>query len=137
MDKLLNLLGLAMRAGKVVTGEEQVIKAVRTKRATLVFLSVDAARNVRKKVENKCAFYQVPTIQYGTRRELGSAVGKPERVVIAVTDPGFTRSMLHRLKASNGGDEVGKNACLRIRKKDEHEQQRGYHHPKTDGDGRQ
>ncbi len=98
MNKLFNLLGLAMRAGKVVTGEEQVIKVVRSRQASLVFLSTDAAPNLRKKVENKCAYYQVPVVKYGTRQQLGKAVGKPNRVVIAVTDPGFTRSMLQMLE---------------------------------------
>lgn len=92
MNKILQLLGLAMRAGKVISGEELVIQEIRSGRAQLVFLSTDAARNVEKKVTDKCSYYNVPLYRYGTRRELGAAIGKEERVVIAILDKGFTRS---------------------------------------------
>ncbi|GAB7388258.1 YlxQ family RNA-binding protein [Bacillaceae bacterium] len=87
------LLGLAMRAGKLVTGEEQVVKAVRAKRAKLVLLAEDAAANTRKKIEDKCKFYEVPLLRAGNRAELGRAIGKRERVVIAVLDEGFATSL--------------------------------------------
>ncbi|SFJ23292.1 YlxQ family RNA-binding protein [Thermoflavimicrobium dichotomicum] len=91
MNKLLNALGLAMRAGKVVSGEEFVIREVRAGKAKLVVLAKDAAKNTEKKLTDKCQSYQVPLIRFGTRQELGKAIGKAERVVIAVTDPGFAK----------------------------------------------
>jgi len=93
MDKVLQLLGLAMRAGKVVSGEETVLEQIRTGRAEIVFLALDAAKNIEKKMSDKCSSYQVPLRRYGTRYDLGKAIGKGERVVIAVTDPGFARSL--------------------------------------------
>ncbi|MBA4542308.1 MULTISPECIES: YlxQ family RNA-binding protein [Thermoactinomyces] len=92
MDKILQLLGLATRAKKVVSGEELVLQEVRSGRAKLVFLATDAAKNAEKKVTDKCSSYDVPLIRYGTRQELGKAIGKDERVVVAVTDAGFARS---------------------------------------------
>ena len=44
-----NLLGLAQRAGKLISGEELVIKVTRKKKAKLVFLANDAASNLTKK----------------------------------------------------------------------------------------
>ena len=38
MNKFLQLLGLAMRAGKVVSGEELVIREIRSGKAQLVIL---------------------------------------------------------------------------------------------------
>jgi ribosomal protein L7Ae-like RNA K-turn-binding protein len=93
MDKALRLLGLAMRAGKVVSGEEIVLAAIRSGEAKLVFLSTDAAKNTEKRVTDKCSSYQVPLIRAATRQELGHAIGKGERVVVAVTDEGFARSL--------------------------------------------
>lgn len=93
MNKLLATLGLAMRAGKVISGEELVLREVRSGKAHLVLLATDAAKNIEKKMTDKCSTYQVPIIRYGTRQELGNAIGKAERVVIAITDPGFTRSI--------------------------------------------
>ncbi|WP_438448263.1 YlxQ family RNA-binding protein [Gorillibacterium sp. sgz5001074] len=85
----LSTLGLAMRAGKIVTGDDTVMKAVRSGEAKLVLLASDAAANAQKKYRDKCSFYNVPLIEQGSRFELGSAIGKVERVVLAVTDAGF------------------------------------------------
>ncbi|MBA4494371.1 YlxQ family RNA-binding protein [Paenactinomyces guangxiensis] len=93
MNKLYQLLGLAMRAGKIISGEYLVLREVRSGKVHLVLLATDAAKNTEKKITDKCFTYKVPIIRYGTRQELGKAIGKVERVVIAVTDPGFARSI--------------------------------------------
>ena len=49
MNKFLQLLGLAMRAGKVVSGEELVIREIRSGKAQLVILAEDAKKNTEKK----------------------------------------------------------------------------------------
>lgn len=48
MSKALSYLGLAMRAGKIVTGDEAVLKAVRSSEAKLVVLAGDASDNTQK-----------------------------------------------------------------------------------------
>lgn len=98
-NKLLSGLGLAMRAGKLVTGDEGVLDAIRTGKAKLVLLAVDASENTSKKFRDKCLTYQVPLIEYGTREQLGSSVGKAERVIMAVIDPGFAQ-VIARAKAN-------------------------------------
>lgn len=93
MNKVLQLLGLAMRAGKIVSGEELVLKEVRSGNARLVILAIDAAKNSEKKMTDKCATYNVPILRYGSRTELGNAIGKEERVILAITDSGFANSI--------------------------------------------
>lgn len=88
-NKALSRLGLAMRAGKLASGEEIVLKAIRSGEAKLVLLARDASDNTGKKFADKCKSYGVPLLVGFTRYELGAAVGKPERVVFAVTDRGF------------------------------------------------
>lgn len=88
-SKTLSYLGLALRAGKLASGDEAVLKAVRNRTAKLVFLASDASDNAKKKYRDKCAFYNVPILETYERRELGHSVGKPERVVFAVMDEGL------------------------------------------------
>lgn len=95
----MNLLGLAMRAGYVITGEEPVLRTLRSGDAALVILSADAGPNTKKKVSDKCASYRTPMIEIGSRHQLGRALGKAERVVIAVTDPGFSRAIRDRVSS--------------------------------------
>ncbi|WP_138494047.1 L7Ae/L30e/S12e/Gadd45 family ribosomal protein [Paenibacillus pinistramenti] len=88
-NKALSQLGLAMRAGKVVSGDEIVLKAIRSSEAKLVIVAGDASLNTRKKFRDKCGTYRVPLLIGFDRESLGSSVGKPERVVLALTDQGF------------------------------------------------
>lgn len=89
MNKALSGLGLAMRAGKLVTGDEIVLKAIRSAEAKLVILAGDASANTQKKYRDKCGTYKVPLMVGFDREVLGSSVGKPERVVLALIDQGF------------------------------------------------
>ncbi|MEI7026332.1 L7Ae/L30e/S12e/Gadd45 family ribosomal protein [Paenibacillus sp. y28] len=89
--KTKSYLGLAMRAGKLVTGDEGVLKAVRSGEARLVLIAEDAAGNARKKFTDKCSHYGVQLLEAGSRFDLGACIGKPERVVVAVCDAGFAK----------------------------------------------
>ncbi|CAG7602582.1 putative ribosomal protein YlxQ [Paenibacillus solanacearum] len=87
-------LGLTMRAGKIITGEEMVIQAVRSGEAKLVIVAEDASDNTFKKINDKCSYYGVPLLQTGGREQLGDSIGKEARVAIAVTDAGFARMLM-------------------------------------------
>jgi ribosomal protein L7Ae-like RNA K-turn-binding protein len=91
MNKFFNRLGLAMRAGKVVHGDSAVLDAIRSQEAKLVLLAVDASDNTRKKFADKCSHYHIPLVECGTRSEIGAAIGKEARVVVAITDSGFVK----------------------------------------------
>jgi len=92
----MNLLGLANRARKVISGEELVLKEVRNHKAKLVLISEDASPNTMKKVTDKCHFYHVPVVKVKDRYQLGLAIGKGQRVVVAVIDQGFAEK-LHQM----------------------------------------
>lgn len=89
----MSLLGLANRARKIISGEELVIKEIRSGRAKLVLMAEDASENTTKKVTDKCNFYQVPLRTVTDRYSLGQAIGKEARVVVAVVDSGFANKL--------------------------------------------
>lgn len=98
MDKAFSMISLATRAGKTVSGQEQVISAVRCGRARLVIISEEASSGTRKKISDKCAYYNVPLVILGTRKELGKACGRQERTAAAVTDDGLARAVTDAAK---------------------------------------
>lgn len=100
MNKIYSLLGLAARSRNVVSGETATEKAVKTGSAVLVIVSKDASDNTIKMFRNMCDFYNVPFFQYGTKEELGHAMGKEMRSSLAVTDNGFAQSIKKHLEAS-------------------------------------
>lgn len=89
----MSLLGLANRARKLISGEELVIKEIRSKKARLVLLAEDASKNTEKKISDKCAYYQIPLKRVKNRSFLGQAIGKEARVVVAVLDEGFAQKL--------------------------------------------
>lgn len=95
-NKVLSMLGLATRARKIVSGEFSTERSIQDFSACLVIVATDASDNTKKKFKNKCEFYEVPYFEYGTRDELGHAMGKEQRASLAVTDEGFARQV-HKL----------------------------------------
>ncbi len=87
------LLGLAARARKVISGEELVVNAIRSGNAKLVLLASDASHNSSKKIQDKCTYYKVEYQVFGDRYDLGHATGKEARVAIAILDSGFAKKM--------------------------------------------
>jgi len=104
-ERALSNLGLARRAGKVVSGDEGVMNAIRNGSAKLVLVATDASVNALKKYRDKCKFYGVPIIAAFSRRQLGHSVGKAERVAVAVTDPGLSE-LVRRCLANHAEEEL-------------------------------
>ena len=102
--KLLNLVGLATKAGKTVSGEFSTEKAVKTGKAWLVIVSAEASENTKKQFANMCAYYKVPIYFFGGKEELGHAMGKEFRASLAVLDEGLSKAMVKQLNL-NGGSE--------------------------------
>ncbi len=97
-NKIYSLLGLAMKAGSLVSGEFMTEGKVKAKAAKLVIVAEDASQNTRKQFSSMCEFYRVPLYIYGTKEELGHAIGKDYRASLAVVDMGFAGSLIKMLE---------------------------------------
>lgn len=93
-NKILSLLGIAMRGRNLVSGEFQTEEAVKTGAAMLVIVAEDASANTKKLFHDKCSFYEVPVYEYGTKEELGRAIGKDMRSSLAVCDAGLADAII-------------------------------------------
>ena len=99
LSKALSLVSLAMKAGKIASGEFCTEKEVKTGLAALVIVAEDASDNTKKKFQNMCEFYEVPIYFYGDKDTLGHAMGKEFRASLAVTDAGFAKGIRKHLDA--------------------------------------
>ena len=97
-DKVISLLGLAERAGKIASGEFAAEKAVKTGKARLIIVAEDASDNTKKKFQNMCDFYEVPIYFYGDKDTLGHAMGKEFRASLAVLDAGFAKGIKKQIE---------------------------------------
>ena len=101
--RALGMLGLAMKAGKVVIGTEQVIAFLQKNKVKLVLLSGTASEGTQKKIRFKCEFYKTPTcvldIDTG---ELGRLLGKTYApAVVGITDENFSNAIAKLLSEVN------------------------------------
>jgi len=97
-NKVLSLLGLAMRGRNLVSGEFQTLEAVKNGSAMLVIIAEDASANTKKLFTNKCTFYEVPVYEFGTKDELGRAIGKDMRSSLGVSDAGLAEAIIKQLE---------------------------------------
>ncbi len=103
-NKVLSLLGLATKAGKVRSGEFSTEKSVKSGKASMVIVSEEASGNTKKMFMNMCTYYKVPYYEFGGKEELGHAMGKKMRASLAVEDNGFSGAIEKQLNR-NGGSE--------------------------------
>ena len=80
MDKLLNLIGLAKKAGKLEVGEEPVGAAARSKHARLILIASDAADNTRRRAlhfgeAGECICLEIPPTRFAHSRPVKKGKG--------------------------------------------------------------
>ena len=92
--RLCGMIGLAMRAGKVTIGTEQVCLAMSRKgrgKPSLVLVSVGASEATKKKITVKTEFYGIEAMEINISiEELGRILGKTYApATVAIVDTGF------------------------------------------------
>ena len=103
-NNILNMFGLALRAGRLEVGEEPVGAVCRARDCRLIIVARDAADNTFRRVRHfadagQCLWISVPF----TKDELGSAVGRTSCAMLALTDIGFAESIVKKLAAVDPG----------------------------------
>ena len=90
------MLGLAMRAGQIVTGEPKTRDLIASGKAVLVLHDTDVSANTEKTVRDKCRFYGVPLYRTAAGR-MGQAVGKPASMCLGVCSGGLGNQLLKKV----------------------------------------
>lgn len=96
MNNAIGVLGLAARARKIATGET-VMKQLRSGKVKLVILANDMGENGKKKLLDKCSFYNVPYV-FMECNEMNQAIGNRNRKSVAILDEGFAQKLQTCLK---------------------------------------
>jgi ribosomal protein L7Ae-like RNA K-turn-binding protein len=102
-DGVLQLLGLAARAGAVKAGTGQVVDGVRGGRVVFVVVAEDLTSTGRAKLIPLIEREGVRFAVRYTRAELGRAVGKSPLAAVGIADPGFGDRLAALLGDERGG----------------------------------
>ena len=90
MRKLIFSLSLAQKAGKLASGDTAVQFAVKSGKAYLLLMAVDASENSKKYITNLAENNGVELSCCLSKADLGAAIGKAQRIVVAVLDKNFS-----------------------------------------------
>lgn len=88
-------MGLASRAGQVVSGESTCEIALKKGEAALVLIDEEASAGTKKSLGDACRYRGVPLFEL-ERGRLSESIGKPGRKIAAVK-PGSLAQQLQRL----------------------------------------
>ena len=88
MDKALNYLSLARKAGRIELGEEPVGAVARAKKARLVLVASDAGDHSWRRAKSFVAGTEQLCMKVPfTKDQLGEAIGRTALAIAAFTDP--------------------------------------------------
>ena len=99
-EKARSLLGLAQRAGKLVSGEDTVERELSKGRIHLLIIAADSSDNTRRQAEKWSVYHGVTLRFFEDRGGLGSAIGKEWRAVVGVKDIGFSKELQRLIDAA-------------------------------------
>lgn len=105
VERIYSFLGLATKAGKLLTGEETCERALKAGKVYLVIVSEDASDNTKKKFTDMCSYRDIEIRYFGEKELLGRFTGKKVRSVIAVAERGFAGHLKEMI--DNRGKEHG------------------------------
>ena len=100
ITKIMGLLGLAKRAGRLSCGEAACKEAIRMGKSYLIILASDTGPSTSKNILDSCEYYKVKHFICGTKETLGHAVGNEFNAVLSVNDEGFANGILKHIPAN-------------------------------------
>ncbi len=107
-NKILSLLGMARRAGRLSCGHDAAVESIVRNRAALCLCSADAADRLERELRHACTFEQkqIPFARIGVPMAVLSRAIGTKAAVVTVNDPGFA-ARLQALLAE--GSTTGKD----------------------------
>lgn len=100
MSKVYSYLGLARRAGKVVSGEQAVAGGVKRGQESLVLIAQDASSNTHRKFSSLAQNHNVSCLVYGEKDLYGHAIGQSPRAVLGILDRNFANVIRAHIRES-------------------------------------
>ena len=98
MDKALNYLSLARKAGRIELGEEPVGAAARAKKARLILVASDAGDHSWRRAKSFVAGTEQLCMKVPfTKDQLGEAIGRTALAMAAFTDPALALAFVKAL----------------------------------------
>ncbi len=102
--KILGLIGLSAKAGKISFGADSVETQIRKRKINLVIIAENSSERTKDKFKKLSEENDIPYIIVGEIDELSKAIGKSNKAIIGIKDLNLSKEIQ---KISNGGEVIG------------------------------
>jgi ribosomal protein L7Ae-like RNA K-turn-binding protein len=107
MSRLLGLLGLGYRGGRIVVGVDAVRKELKTGKCCCVIVAEDASSRALEKVVRLATAKGVPLLPGPRAAAIGAQLGKPPVMAVGVRDRALASGMVQLAPAGSDGGMSG------------------------------
>jgi predicted RNA-binding protein YlxR (DUF448 family)/ribosomal protein L30E len=98
-SRILGYLGLANRAGKVISGGSLVSDVIRSSsKPGLVLLAKDVSESIGEKIELLADVNRTECVRVLTKEDFGAILGKAPRSAVAIRPSGFVAQLKHEIE---------------------------------------
>ena len=97
--RILGYLGLANRAGKVISGGSMVTEAIRGgHKPGLILLAKDVSPSIGEKIDLLASVHHITCVRILTKDDFGAILGKAPRSAVALKPGGFVGQLMHEIE---------------------------------------
>ena len=111
MTKTLRYLGLAKRAGRVVTGMDTCQRMMGKGRVALLIITEDTSPGSRKKAVSTAEGHGVRWVLYGTSEELSHMTGTKGKHIFGITDGPFGKTIMEAIEGEQSAEAEGNHTA--------------------------
>lgn len=105
-NKILSLMGLCRRAGRMTIGNDSVIDSINRRTARLVIIADDVSERTKKGIVRAAAENNVKVISINENKdEISDAVGK-FCAVLSIEDSGFAKKLIQLADIQMAREEI-------------------------------
>lgn len=101
--KVLGMLGISAKAGKIVCGTDATIEDIERRRVSLVIVAKNASEKTKKNIKYICEKNEVTVLEFGNIDEISKTIGKDNKAIIGIKSKSLSKE-IERLIKENGGD---------------------------------
>lgn len=99
-EAVYRMLGLCMRAGRLLSGNEQVaegLKNIKAPKQYLLIITEDSSPRTKEEYRRAAERAHISYKIFGEKDRLGSALGKGVRTAALIADKGFSKAIAEKI----------------------------------------
>ena len=99
-EPIYRMLGLCMKAGRLLSGNEQVaegLKKMKSPKQALLIITEDSSPRTKEEYQKAAERAHIAFRLFGEKERLGQALGKGVRTAALIVDKGFSTAIMKKI----------------------------------------